>query len=305
MASFPKVPSEKMRNAVLFQAQQFIPVPDSELVLDYVLCGDIPNSDSPMVNVLLVGGKKGFPRSGYRVGSDGRPQPLAIKTRGFSLRCAAVMAAKPTGKQTLLFADVDCETISMTICRGETILMVRTVPLTAQFSQPAADAHPTQALDEQTDEAIASQVASDISASIRYFATSGTKLSKACVLTGTLGQIEVRRKTHRTASWSGSFRSTNLYPGLDGIDTLQLFSLHQPGASRIGGIADVKLYRLLSAEYRRSFKKPQASGYTKRNCRCGGCAVAAGGSRFHGLNMSVKNSVSDIQAKTLGDALHK
>ncbi|MEG1774592.1 MAG: pilus assembly protein PilM, partial [Oscillospiraceae bacterium] len=36
LANFPKVPEEKLRQAILLQAQQFIPIPISELVLDCV-----------------------------------------------------------------------------------------------------------------------------------------------------------------------------------------------------------------------------------------------------------------------------
>ena len=57
-ATFPKVPEEKLRGVVTMQAQDFIPVPVSELGLDFVVIDETTDDDDqPALNVLLVGAR--------------------------------------------------------------------------------------------------------------------------------------------------------------------------------------------------------------------------------------------------------
>ena len=57
-ATFPKVPEDKLRGVVTMQAQDFIPVPISELGLDYVVIDETTDDDDqPALNVLLVGAR--------------------------------------------------------------------------------------------------------------------------------------------------------------------------------------------------------------------------------------------------------
>lgn len=57
-ATFPKVPQEKLRSVISMQAQDFIPVPISELGLDFVVIDEtVDDDDQPALNVLLVGAR--------------------------------------------------------------------------------------------------------------------------------------------------------------------------------------------------------------------------------------------------------
>ncbi len=57
-ATFPKVPEDKLRGVVTMQAQDFIPVPISELGLDFVVIDETTDDDDqPALNVLLVGAR--------------------------------------------------------------------------------------------------------------------------------------------------------------------------------------------------------------------------------------------------------
>jgi type IV pilus assembly protein PilM len=57
-ATFPKVPEEKLKSVISMQAQDFIPVPVSELGLDFVVIDEtVDDDDQPALNVLLVGAK--------------------------------------------------------------------------------------------------------------------------------------------------------------------------------------------------------------------------------------------------------
>ena len=57
-ATFPKVPNDKLRSVVTMQAQEFIPVPVSELGLDFVVIDETTDDDDqPALNVMLVGAR--------------------------------------------------------------------------------------------------------------------------------------------------------------------------------------------------------------------------------------------------------
>lgn len=58
-ATFPKVPQDKLRSVVTMQAQDFIPVPVSELGLDFVVVDETTDDDDqPALNMILVGARK-------------------------------------------------------------------------------------------------------------------------------------------------------------------------------------------------------------------------------------------------------
>lgn len=57
--SFPKVSDDKLRNIILLQAQEFIPIPVQEMEIDYVIAGDTVGEDEmPQVNVMLIAARK-------------------------------------------------------------------------------------------------------------------------------------------------------------------------------------------------------------------------------------------------------
>ena len=58
-ASFPKVDSDKLRNMVLLQAQEFIPIPIQEMEVDYVVAGETTDDDNnPQTNVMLIAARR-------------------------------------------------------------------------------------------------------------------------------------------------------------------------------------------------------------------------------------------------------
>lgn len=58
-ATFPKVDNDKLRNMILLQAQEFIPIPIQEMEVDFVVAGETTDEDgSAQVNVLLIAARK-------------------------------------------------------------------------------------------------------------------------------------------------------------------------------------------------------------------------------------------------------
>lgn len=57
-ATFPKVPEEKIRNMIRFQAQEYMPVSIEEIELDYVVVSEKKTDEGEFINVVLVGARK-------------------------------------------------------------------------------------------------------------------------------------------------------------------------------------------------------------------------------------------------------
>lgn len=57
-AFFPKVPPDKLDNMIKFQAQEFLPIPISEVELDYMVLGEVAGERGPMLHVLLVAARR-------------------------------------------------------------------------------------------------------------------------------------------------------------------------------------------------------------------------------------------------------
>lgn len=57
-ASFPKVPQDKIRSLIKFQAQDYIPVPLDDVELDYVVVGEKKTEEGEFINVVLVAARK-------------------------------------------------------------------------------------------------------------------------------------------------------------------------------------------------------------------------------------------------------
>ncbi len=57
-ATFPKVPDDKIRNMVMLQAEDYIPVPTTELEIDYIITGERESEGRQFINVILVGARK-------------------------------------------------------------------------------------------------------------------------------------------------------------------------------------------------------------------------------------------------------
>ncbi len=58
-ATFPKVSNDKLRNMILLQAQEFIPIPVQEMEIDYVIAGETKDDDgNEQVNIMLIAARK-------------------------------------------------------------------------------------------------------------------------------------------------------------------------------------------------------------------------------------------------------
>ena len=206
LAAFPRAADDKMDNIIRFQAQQAIPIPVSELVLDYLLCDELTEDGRPMINALLVGAKQDFVQNVIALAKATRHTIGDIDVSLLAaLRTATSLSV--ASEEVFLLADVDYETVSMLICRGRTVLMTRTVPLPPTFLEQAhkrrqlavamtgnsADSRLDNGEDGVLAEAtrlLAGQLTEDIRASISFFSTQHSVNVEKIVLCGPMAALD-------------------------------------------------------------------------------------------------------------------
>ncbi|MEG2174309.1 MAG: pilus assembly protein PilM [Oscillospiraceae bacterium] len=234
MASFSKVPADKMRNAVMYQAQQFIPIPVADLVLDYVECSEQSEGERPSVNLLLVGAKKVFLDNmlglAQSVGHEVRDVDSAILA---SVR-AVVSSEVPAGEAFLL-ADIDHETLSMMIvCDGE-ILMARAAAHSARFQALAHGRHEDLTLEDAAIGELAALLENDIRASLHYYAAQGSAQVSHIYMIGRFAQMD-QLIMELNACAEVPVTLPNLYPALqESIDTIRFGTCISLALRGLGG----------------------------------------------------------------------
>jgi len=58
LANFPKIPDNKLAQALRFQAGEYLPIPLDEMVFDHAVVGEVDGEDGPQLQVLLVAARR-------------------------------------------------------------------------------------------------------------------------------------------------------------------------------------------------------------------------------------------------------
>ena len=169
-ASFPKVPSDKLRNMVLLQAQEFIPIPVQEMELDYVVAGDgVNDEDQPVTNVVLVGARQNMLEQYIMLLAADKLQVIDIDSSALSL-CRALSSQNPDKKYA--FLNLTDSILNFFVIKNSEISMVRsiTIPERAEQSVRALFGESSEESIEEATENVASFLASETSSSVSYYA---------------------------------------------------------------------------------------------------------------------------------------
>lgn len=169
-ASFPKVPDDKLRNMVLLQAQEFIPIPVQEMEIDYVVAGEgINDEEQPIVNVLIVAARRNMLEQIINLLSASKLQVIDIDSSVLAI-CRALQL-KAQGKKFALLNLTD-DVLNFIVVKENDISMVRsiTIPERAYDQVQSAFKISSQGeLDEEIISAVGSMLASETVSSISYY----------------------------------------------------------------------------------------------------------------------------------------
>lgn len=170
-ASFPKIADDKLRNMVLLQAQEFIPIPVQEMEIDYVIAGEgVNDEDQPVVNVLLVAARRNMLEQLITILSASKLQVIDIDSSVLSL-CRALQSVAGDKKHALL--NLTDDMINFLVIRGNEISMARSIMIPeraidsvyALFRQTT-----TGNIEDEVLEAVGSVLASETASSVSYYA---------------------------------------------------------------------------------------------------------------------------------------
>lgn len=169
-ASFPKVPEDKLRNMVLLQAQEFIPIPVQEMEIDYVIAGEgVNDEEQPVVNVLLVAARRNMLEQLITVLSASKLQVVDIDASVLSV-CRG-LAPLTVGKKYALLNMTD-DILNFLVVKDSEISMVRsiTIPERAEDAVKSVFSQETEIVPQEDLEAVGSMLASETNSSVSYYA---------------------------------------------------------------------------------------------------------------------------------------
>ena len=169
-ASFPKVPEDKLRNMVLLQAQEFIPIPVQEMEIDYVIAGESLNDEEqPVVNVLLVAARRNMLEQLITVLGASKLQVVDIDASVLSV-CRG-LAPMTVGKKNALLNMTD-DSLNCLVIKDSEISMVRsiTIPERAADAVKSVFSQETETVPQEDLEAVGSMLASETNSSVSYYA---------------------------------------------------------------------------------------------------------------------------------------
>ena len=169
-ASFPKVPEDKLRNMVLLQAQEFIPIPVQEMEIDYVIAGESLNDEEqPVVNVLLVAARRNMLEQLITVLGASKLQVVDIDASVLSI-CRG-LAPMTVGKKYALLNMTD-DILNFLVIKDSEISMVRsiTIPERAADAVKSVFSQETETVPQEDLEAVGSMLASKTNSSVSYYA---------------------------------------------------------------------------------------------------------------------------------------
>lgn len=171
-ATFPKVEEDKLRNMVLLQAQEFIPIPVQEMEIDYVIAGQgINDEEQEVVNVLLVAARRNMIEQYINVLSASRLQVVDVDATLLSY-CRALQQGV-VGEEKYAVLNMNDDLLNFLVIQGEEISMVRSINIPDRVADNVKRLYGNEPGYEQEKddiEAIGAMLGSETSSSVGYYA---------------------------------------------------------------------------------------------------------------------------------------
>ena len=168
-ATFPKVPQDKLRSVVTMQAQDFIPVPVSELSLDFVVVDETTDDDDqPALNMILVGARNTMLANLLQNFEAAKYEVVDIDSSYLAWCRAAINEADDTS--TFAYLSLTDDVLNFVAVSDKEIKMVRSinVPDRAIIEVKKAFHSPHEVTSMEMD-TIIELLQSELSSSMNYF----------------------------------------------------------------------------------------------------------------------------------------
>lgn len=167
-AAFPRVPEDKLRNMVLLQAQEFIPIPVQEMEIDYVIAGEtVSDDDMPMVQVLLVAARRNMLEQIITLLGASKLQVVDIDSSVLSV-CRG-LSAEVGGKKVALLNLTD-DILNFLVLQDNEISMVRSITIPERAEKAVEALFSEEPISDADLETVCGMLASETSSSVSYYA---------------------------------------------------------------------------------------------------------------------------------------
>lgn len=182
-ATFPKVAPDKLRNMVLLQAQEFIPIPVQEMEMDFVVAGDSTNEDGQAVtNVMLVAARRNMIEQYINVLSMSKLQVIDVDETVLSL-CRGLKAGV-VAEEKYAILNLTEDLVNFIVIQGNEISMVRSIQIPERIEDSVERLF---AGNEEADdiESVGTVLGQETSSSVSYYAMQnhGDPIDKIFLLT--------------------------------------------------------------------------------------------------------------------------
>lgn len=172
-ATFPQVAEDKLRNMVLLQAQEFIPIPVQEMEIDYVIAGTGVNDEEQHVtNVMLVAARRNMIEQYINILSASKLQVVDVDATLLAL-CRGLKAGV-VGEEKYAVLNITEDLLNFLVIKGDEISMVRSIQIPERVEDNIkrlfAYDYEDESLKSEDIESIGTMLAQETSSSVSYYA---------------------------------------------------------------------------------------------------------------------------------------
>lgn len=172
-ATFPQVAEDKLRNMVLLQAQEFIPIPVQEMEIDYVIAGTGVNDEEQNVtNVMLVAARRNMIEQYINTLSASKLQVVDVDATLLAL-CRGLKAGV-VGEEKYAVLNITEDLLNFLVIKGDEISMVRSIQIPERVEDNIkrlfAYDYEDESLKSEDIESIGTMLAQETSSSVSYYA---------------------------------------------------------------------------------------------------------------------------------------
>jgi len=171
-ATFPQVAEDKLRNMVLLQAQEFIPIPVQEMEIDYVIAGEgTGDDDQPVTNVMLVAARRNMIEQYINTLSASKFMVVDVDASVLSL-CRGLKSSV-VGEERYAVLNITEDLLNFLIIKGDEISMVRSIQIPERVEENVkrlfSGSYDDAAKRAEDIEEVGSMLAQETSSSVSYY----------------------------------------------------------------------------------------------------------------------------------------
>lgn len=169
-ASFPKIDSDKLRNMVLLQAQEFIPIPIQEMEVDYIVAGETrDDEDVPQINVMLIAARRQMLEGYINIFTASKLQIQDIDSSLLAY-CRGINEICDGAKYGIV--NLTDDVLNYIVVHGSEISMVRSITIPDKMQKSVASIFKNsrdESYNEEDLEAVISFLMQETSSTISYY----------------------------------------------------------------------------------------------------------------------------------------